>query len=171
MDIGKLIGGVAKAAIGILPGGGLATAAIGALEEVFGDDTAGMTPEQKMAFRAKMDAHQAQMAEAAFRAQSEAERNLTERISQLEGTAADLRGMPILGTFILFLRGAQRPVWGFGVIAMDFMVFSGKWPLPPDTATESAFWIINLLVLGFLFGERAVKNVAPLVGQYFGKGK
>ena len=27
------------------------------------------------------------------------------------------------------------------------------------------------LVLGFLFGERAVKNVAPLLGQFFGRGE
>jgi len=32
--------------------------------------------------------------------------------------------------------------------------------------TEVAFVLINLLVLGFLFGERAVKNLLPLVTSF-----
>lgn len=55
---------------------------------------------------------------------------------------------------------------------MDFMVFSGAWKIDEfvkivgnntiGTNIESAFWMINFLVLGFLFGERAMKNVLPL---------
>jgi hypothetical protein len=52
---------------------------------------------------------------------------------------------------------------------MDFMVFSGQWPLTGSTTQnaansldlQSAFWVINFLVLGFLFGERAMRNVMP----------
>ncbi len=110
------------------------------------------------------------------------------RIKEMEGTAADLKNMGFPGKIIIFMRGAQRPIWGYGVLWMDFMVFSGKWNLSqineqfnqqvagagadiiPNMAVnlQDAFWIINLLVLGFLFGERAVKNVLPLMQARFG---
>ena len=92
----------------------------------------------------------------------EAEKELNNRIKDLEGTAKDLNQAGFLGKFILFLRGAQRPLWGYGVGFMDYMVFSGSWVLENDQM-RSCFWVINLLVLGFLFGERAVKNVAPIL--------
>ena len=60
-------------------------------------------------------------------------------------------------------------MWGFATAYMDFMVFSGQWQIEAHTAKDAAFWSINLLVLGFLFGERAVRNVMPIIGQYFGK--
>lgn len=94
----------------------------------------------------------------------EAERNLTNRIKELEGTASDLKTIPIIGPLVIFLRGLQRPVWGFATLYMDFMVFSAKWDL--TETNETALLVINFLVLGFLFGERTVKNVMPLVTQY-----
>lgn len=101
------------------------------------------------------------------------------RVKDLEGTAADLNKAGWPGRIIIFLRGAQRPLWGYFVLFMDIMVFSGKWNLvkiAEDTQNasfldiQSAFWIINFLVLGFLFGERAVKNVMPLVQKRFSGG-
>ena len=32
---------------------------------------------------------------------------------------------------------------------------------------QSAFWVINFLVLGFLFGERAMRNVMPFFQRRF----
>lgn len=94
------------------------------------------------------------------------------RIKELEGTASDLEQFGILGKIIIFLRGTQRPLWGYSVLYMDFMVFSGSWNITKQAQAmgnnmvgsniESAFWVINFLVLGFLFGERAMKNVLPL---------
>ena len=91
-------------------------------------------------------------------------------IKDLEGTAKDLQQFGIIGKIIVFLRGCQRPIWGFGILYGDYMIFSGEWN-PADIATksngsldlEAAFWIINFIVLTFLFGERAVKNAAPVV--------
>ncbi len=93
------------------------------------------------------------------------------RIIEMEGSATDLNQAGWLGRIVIFLRGLQRPTWGFAVLYMDFMVFSGKWSIIQSvedsnkTLTaidlQSAFWIINFLVLGFLFGERAMKNVLP----------
>lgn len=59
----------------------------------------------------------------------------------------------------------QRPIWGFALLYIDLKVFSGAWSMTPDSQTESAFWLLNLLILGFLFGERAVRNVMPMVNR------
>ncbi|WP_299799706.1 hypothetical protein [uncultured Carboxylicivirga sp.] len=99
----------------------------------------------------------------------EAEQEFNQRIKDLEGTAKDLHQSGWMGKAVLFMRGAQRPLWGYFVAYMDFMVFAGRWNLNNNEQLESAFWIINFLVLGFLFGERAVKNVAPLVGEMMSK--
>lgn len=85
-------------------------------------------------------------------------------ISNHEGTAKDLNQFGIFGKLIVFLRGCQRPIWGYMVLYMDVMWFSGKWS-GLTQQQESAFWVINLLVLGFLFGERAVKNVMPVITE------
>lgn len=88
-----------------------------------------------------------------------------QRIKDMEGTTADLKTVPYFGPFVIFLRGVQRPFWGFGVFVLDWI-----W-LVKDTTQwsdkqEVALLIINILVLGFLFGERALKNVMPLITEY-----
>jgi hypothetical protein len=92
-----------------------------------------------------------------------AEAEFNTRIKDMEGTASDLSKLPYLGSVILFLRGCQRPAFGILVLVMDYQVFSGGWNLSDGSRIESAFFAINILVLGFLFGERAVKNIMPLV--------
>jgi hypothetical protein len=99
----------------------------------------------------------------------EAEQEFNLRVKELEGTAKDLHQSGWLGKVVLFMRGAQRPLWGYFVAYMDYMVFAGNWSLKGNEKLESAFWIINFLVLGFLFGERAVKNVAPVVSEMMKK--
>jgi len=98
----------------------------------------------------------------------EAEHEFNNRIKELEGTAKDLQQFGWIGRIVIFFRGLQRPLWGYGVAYMDVMVFSGKWMLE-DQEIKSAFWVINFLVLGFLFGERAIKNVAPLIKEIIKK--
>ncbi|AMO58235.1 hypothetical protein GZ77_21135 [Endozoicomonas montiporae] len=98
----------------------------------------------------------------------DAEREITQRISELEGTAKDLRSLPIVGRMVLFARGSQRPIWGFYTIWLDYQWFT-SWTL--SEYQQKALIAINLLVLGFLFGERAVKNVAPWLIQAIEKRK
>lgn len=94
----------------------------------------------------------------------EATRALTDRIAQLEGTAADLKAVPILGQAMLFARGAQRPIIGYAVMWLDYQVFSGTYKVGlSGEMLSNLFFLINVLVLAFLFGERAVKNLAPLI--------
>lgn len=93
---------------------------------------------------------------------TEADAEFNDRIKAMEGTAKDLSQFGWLGRIVLFLRGCQRPVWGGLTMWMDVMWFSGKWA-GMTQQQESALWLINALVLGFLFGERAIKNVAPFI--------
>lgn len=104
------------------------------------------------------------------------QQSFEDRIKEMEGTAKDLQRFGFLGNLVVFLRGMQRPIWGFFVLYLDYSVFiAGKWPTGMESGTESlgldlesAFWMINFLVLGFLFGERAMRNVLPLLQQKLG---
>lgn len=87
-----------------------------------------------------------------------------EQIKNQEGTAKDLQHFGWFGKLIVFLRGCQRPIWGYLTLYMDIMWFSGKWS-GLTQQQESALWVVNILVLGFLFGERAIKNVMPVITE------
>jgi hypothetical protein len=100
---------------------------------------------------------------------NEADAEFNQRIRDLEGTASDLKSIPIIGPVLIFARGAQRPVWGFATLFLDYQVLSKAWDIMGDPQLKAMLFAINLLVLGFLFGERAIKNVAPLLGEYFAK--
>ncbi len=92
-----------------------------------------------------------------------AEAEFNQRIKDMEGTASDLVKIPYLGAFMLFLRGSQRPAFGILVLVIDYQIFSGGWKVADGSSLTQMLFSINILVLGFLFGERAVKNVLPLI--------
>jgi len=93
------------------------------------------------------------------------EQLFNERTIALEGTAKDLAAIPYLGAPIIFLRGAFRPLFAYMVAYLDYEYFiSGmNWSERQETLLLS----INLLVLVFFFGERAMKNVMPLIAKVF----
>ncbi len=124
-------------------------------------------PEKRLEMQIKLDEVEARKREQLSAALAESERMITERVALLEGSAQDLRAVPLVGPLVLFLRGLQRPLWGYATIYGDAMWFMGRWQL--SEAQESALWVINFLVLGFLFGERAVQNVAPLIAEIMDK--
>lgn len=142
--------------------GGLAQQVIDVVKTYFPPD---MSPEQKASMQLEIERIQLQREKQSNDAMAAAEASLNERIREYEGTASDLKSIPYIGALMIFLRGAQRPIIGYGTIYLDFMVFSGAWAVEPNSQQDAAFWVINLLVLGFLFGERAVKNVAPMITQ------
>jgi len=110
--------------------------------------------------------------EAKLRLQSainDADKQFNKRINDHEGTANDLKQMPVIGSIVLFLRGVQRPAWGFFTMYLNFVWFVQN-PVWTEQQ-ESAVMVINILVLGFLFGERAVKNLSPIIEKMFAKGK
>lgn len=98
-----------------------------------------------------------------------ADQEFNQRIKDMEGTASDLKTIPIIGHAIIFLRGAQRPVWGCFVLYTDYMTFSKAWDLSEEPELRAMLFAINVLVLGFLFGERAIQNILPFVKEFFGK--
>lgn len=139
--------------------GGLGKTIVDTITKYFPPD---MTPEQKANIELAAQQIELQRTLQFNQAQNEAEKTLNERIAMYEGSAADLKTIPILGALMLFLRGAQRPVWGFATIFLDYQVFSATWKLY-DPIISNAFWVVNFLVLGFLFGERAVTNIMPFI--------
>lgn len=147
--------------------GGLADTVMDGIKSYFPPD---MSDEQKANLKLALQKIELERDIAANKAMAEAEKSLNERIAAHEGTAKDLMALPLVGRVIIFARGCQRPVWGFGVMWADVQWFSGAWG-QLSQQQESALWVINLLVLGFLFGERAIKNVMPFVSAYLGKGK
>ena len=128
-----------------------------------------MSPQEKAEAELKIQQflHAKQME--ANRVLNESAAALDKRIAEQEGTAKDLLALPVIGRVLLFARGAQRPVWGFATIWMDFQWFFGGYTFSEQQNT--ALIIINTLVLGFLFGERAAQNVLPKMLEYLGKRK
>ena len=126
-----------------------------------------MSPQQKAELELRVGSllHQKEVEMAKI--SNEAVESLNRRIKEQEGTAKDLLALPVLGRLVLFLRGLQRPAWGFATMYMD-----NKWFFGDGEFTERqqlAMIIVNTLVLGFLFGERAVKNLEPLIIKVFAK--
>lgn len=127
----------------------------------------GMTPAEKANAELKLQSflHEKQLQ--TNKTLTEAASQLDKRIAEQEGKAEDLKAIPVLGNIIIFLRGVQRPVWGFATLIMDY-----KWFFETNGLTEqqqTAMMIINILVLGFLFGERAIRNLEPLITKVFAK--
>lgn len=124
----------------------------------------GMSEAEKENLRLALDKLELEKRGAAERAALAAEQSHTERVKELEGSASDLARVALLGPLVLFLRGCQRPLWGFATLYLDWCWFTG-WHL--SEKQETALVVINLLVLGFLFGERAVRNVSPMIAEVF----
>ncbi len=139
--------------------GGLATTIATTFEKYFPPD---LNPEQKANIALAAENIELQRAKQFSDAQNESEKALNERIDMYEGSASDLKAVPYLGAILLALRGAQRPAWGFATLYLDYGVFSGMWKLT-DPVVANSFWIVNFLVLGFLFGERTVTNILPFI--------
>lgn len=135
-----------------------------------------MSPAQKAELSKKIDEIEFKKRVVILEAAADAEKTLNQRIAEQEGTASDLKQLPIVGRLVLFLRGMQRPLWGFFVMYLDYEWFSNpsmkligdKLVQTFSEQQQTALIVINLLVLGFLFGERTVKNLEPLIIKVFG---
>lgn len=127
-----------------------------------------MTPQEKALAELKVEQFLLRKQIVAEQILMRSAAQLDKRIAEQEGTAKDLRAVPILGSIILLARGAQRPIWGFATLWMDNQWFFGAFE-DFSSKQETALIVINILVLGFLFGERAVQNLTPLIIQVFGK--
>jgi len=124
-----------------------------------------MTPQQKAEVELNIERMLNEKQRLVNNAVADASASLDRRIAEQEGTAKDLLAMPVLGRVVLFLRGLQRPVWGFATLIMDFKWFFGAYTFTEQQNTGMI--VINFLVLGFLFGERTLKNLEPLILKMF----
>jgi len=94
------------------------------------------------------------------------EQQFNERTIALEGTASDLKAIPYVGSIIIFMRGAFRPLFSYMTAYFDYLYFvtnTSGW----TDRQEALLLSINLLVLIFFFGERAMKNVLPIIMEVF----
>jgi hypothetical protein len=100
-----------------------------------------------------------------MRAAAEDEKLFNERTIALEGTAKDLAALPWVGSVVIFLRGAFRPLFAYFTLYADYvyLIEGMSW----TERQETLLLAINLLVLVFFFGERAMKNVMPLIVKVF----
>lgn len=108
-------------------------------------------------------AHELEMAQ--LQADKDAEAEFNDRTKELEGTASDLKALPYVGSVVLFLRGAFRPLFAYFTAYLDWLYFyqSMAW----SDKQQALVYAVNMLVLGFFFGERALKNVLPTVAKVF----
>ena len=118
---------------------------------------------QQMQIVVKDMLHKQEMAIREAAAQDEALFN--ERTIALEGTAKDLAAIPFIGSIVIFLRGAFRPLFAYFTLYADYvyLIEGMNW----TERQETLLLAINLLVLVFFFGERAMKNVMPLIVKVF----
>jgi len=145
-------------------GGGLVDAVIGGVKSYFPPS---MSEQEKATMELGVTKLLHEQRVEMLGALTEADAEFNNRMKSMEGTAADLKTLPWIGAFIIFLRGVQRPLWGFATLVFDY-----KWFFGSGTFTEqqqTAMIVINVLVLSFLFGERAFKNVAPLIEKLLKK--
>lgn len=145
---------------------GLKAAGLGIIEELFPGRSD--SPEKLKAKMAMQDAiHNFELESQRIdlerdQLDSKREAEWNRRTEALEGTANDLKGIKFFGPLVIFMRGAFRPLFTYLVAYFDIMWFSGKWEKPePDFLL-----VINLVVLVFWFGERALKNLMPVFGRF-----
>lgn len=141
-------------------GGGLVSGIIDVAKSYFPPD---MSEAQKLEAEMKMLQIKASVDLQIQEMLNESERAFNDRIIQMDGTAEQLKSVFFIGPLIILLRAIQRPLWGFGTLYMDWMVFSDTWKIPTDSREDLCFLSINLIVLIFLFGEKAFKNIAPVI--------
>ena len=132
------------------------------------DAVMGMQNNTELALRFKSSVMEHEREILRMRAEeAEEERaSFNKRIADMEGTASDLKSIPVLGAAMLFLRGSIRPVWCALTLYWTSMWFSSMWDIPDDSQKSMAFFLNLILTLTFVFGERAIKNCLPLVREF-----
>lgn len=173
--------GVIKTMFSNDSGGGIAGKIIDTVKDYFPPD---MTEADKINLELSITSavHKQEM-EILEKAHEE-EVEFNKRTIAMEGTAQDLIQAGWLGKIALFFRGFQRILWSYGIFVFDVFWLMGKVNFPntvsitdPNNAEAMilvpnpiiAFVVtVNVLVLAFLFGERALKNLTPMIVSIIG---
>jgi hypothetical protein len=157
LDIGKkIVGGVT----GLLTGNPITSTVLDALS--------GVDPLKKAEIEIKVKEIEHKINMEASTLGHTIQTEFNEHVEAMTGTAKDLMAMGKLGKFMLFVRGMQRP----GVVAL-VCLFDYNCYINMAVYSDRAMTLLtamNIVVLATLFGERAIKNVLPLLRAYMGKG-
>ncbi|BCS89967.1 hypothetical protein [Pseudodesulfovibrio sediminis] len=131
-----------------------------------------MSDKEKAELAARISEAEHKQEKALMALAVDADKEVTRRAAELEGTAKDLASLPVVGRFIIFARGCLRPLFGYFTLFVDWQIFSNSWDVSMTTLTGEftaegiLIIVLNILVLGFLFGERTVKNLMPLFTKF-----
>jgi len=127
-----------------------------------------LTPQETAQLQqslAEIDAEREKQGEAAL---AEATRLHNERVAQYEGTASEVKDMFLIGPLIILIRSLFRPLCSYAVVYMDYIYFTSNADGWPDNSTMLLV-VMNVIVLGFWFGERTIKNLMPLILAWLDK--
>lgn len=118
-------------------------------------------------FRTLRQTHDHEFRQLELEAEKEIEMEFSRRTSAMEGTASDLQHFGFLGKVVVFARGMFRPLFSYCVAYWDWVYFVSErtW----TDQQQTLLLTVNLIVLVFYFGERAVKNLAPVLQKVFAK--
>ena len=103
----------------------------------------------------------------------DANSNFRAFVVEYEGAAKDYKDIPFFGPLMMIIRGVVRPLVTFAVVYFDSRFLTtmkeGTETWPEGTG-QLLLWM-NVIVLGFWFGERAVKNtgITEALGKMFKK--
>ncbi len=147
-------------------GGSIVDSLVGTVKDYFPPS---MTDAEKSAMELaiRKTAHKQELS--MMEVTNDAEAEFNSRIKDMEGTAHDLMKIPYVGALIIFMRGSLRPVWCGATMVLMFMVYSGKWTVEDGSQVATVFLVNTIIVMVFLFGERAFRNVAPLIERLLKK--
>ena len=157
-------------AVGKVISGGFSEAAGKVIDVVVGQFPEKMGEAEKKQLELEVKKVMFQQEQVTLQRWNEQEQVFFQHVQAMEGTAKDLKSIPILGNVFIFLRGCLRPATTIITLIVDLKVLSGSWSLleiaerNAQLATQytSLIWMLNLVVFISLFGERAVQNLMPL---------
>lgn len=164
LDVAK---GLGKTLAGFIPGG---SEIVKLVEKVIPDK---MSEEEKVRLELEIEKSSTDRKIQLLDKWNEYDRQFQDFTKDMEGTAGDLKSIPVIGHIIILLRGAFRPLCCYSVLFTFIKVLSGSWNLDAMYTTNanqawSLLWIITLLVFTFVFGERAIQNLMPLIERVMG---
>lgn len=110
------------------------------------------------------------------------------QLKATEGTASDLLQAGLPGRILLFIRGSQRIIYNIAILVIDIIwlftdkihlttmqipdpSYPGKLLTVADPITSAKLTVLvtlNLLAMSFLYGERAFKNLTPMITTVVG---
>jgi len=126
-----------------------------------------LTPQEQSELSVTLERMEMEREQQANNAIAEAERSLNERVAEYEGTASEIKDMWLVGPLVILMRSLFRPICSYVTLYLNFVYFTSVNDWSPETT--NLLVVIDVIVFGFWFGERAVKNVLPIVLAWMDK--